>query len=255
MSIINTFPTTIANGQVEDATVVMSLFAWIQSQTNGNACPATSGSAVLKGNGAGGTVAATAGTDYSAGTQALATGIVKSTTGTGALTIAVAGDFPTLNQNTSGNAATATTSAACSGNAATATFATSAGSAPAAGGTSAACSGNSATATALSTASGSAPSYGARLWGLFSTGGIFAGGNLASVNHTGTGLFTLTFTTAMPDTNYAALFTAQRVSGNSSGMIVESELIARTTSSISIICTNQAGAFVDPPLISVSIFR
>ena len=39
----------------------------------------------------------------------LATGIVKNTTGTGAPSIAVAADFPTLNQNTSGNAATATT--------------------------------------------------------------------------------------------------------------------------------------------------
>ena len=49
-------------------------------------------------------VAATAGTDYSAGTAALATGILKSTTTTGALTIAVAGDFPTLNQSTTGSA-------------------------------------------------------------------------------------------------------------------------------------------------------
>lgn len=39
---------------------------------------------------------------------ALGTGIVKNTTATGVLSIAVAGDFPTLNQNTSGNAATAT---------------------------------------------------------------------------------------------------------------------------------------------------
>ena len=38
----------------------------------------------------------------------LGTGIYKNTTGTGAPSIAVAGDFPTLNQNTSGNAATAT---------------------------------------------------------------------------------------------------------------------------------------------------
>lgn len=40
---------------------------------------------------------------------ALATGIVKNTTTTGVLSIAVAGDFPTLNQNTSGSAATLTT--------------------------------------------------------------------------------------------------------------------------------------------------
>lgn len=38
----------------------------------------------------------------------LATGIVKNTTGTGAPSIAIAADFPTLNQNTTGNAATAT---------------------------------------------------------------------------------------------------------------------------------------------------
>ena len=39
---------------------------------------------------------------------ALATGILKNTTGTGVPSIAVAGDFPILNQSTSGNAATAT---------------------------------------------------------------------------------------------------------------------------------------------------
>jgi len=38
----------------------------------------------------------------------LATGILKNTTGTGVPSIAVAADFPTLNQNTTGNAATAT---------------------------------------------------------------------------------------------------------------------------------------------------
>jgi hypothetical protein len=58
---------------------------------------------LLKGN-ATAISAAVSGTDYSAGTSALGTGIVKSTTTTGALTIAVAGDFPTLNQNTTGTA-------------------------------------------------------------------------------------------------------------------------------------------------------
>lgn len=63
----------------------------------------TSITGVLKGNGTA-ISAATSGTDYSAGTSALATGILKSTTTTGALTIAVAADFPTLNQNTTGTA-------------------------------------------------------------------------------------------------------------------------------------------------------
>ena len=67
----------------------------------------TSITGVLKGNGTA-LSAATSGTDYSAGTSALGTGILKSTTTTGALTIAVAADFPTLNQNTTGSAATFT---------------------------------------------------------------------------------------------------------------------------------------------------
>ena len=75
----------------------------------------TSITGVLKGN-ATAISAATAGTDYSLGTSALATGIVKSTTTTGALTIAVAGDFPTLNQTTTGSAATLTTPRAIYGN-------------------------------------------------------------------------------------------------------------------------------------------
>jgi len=62
---------------------------------------------LLKGNGTA-ISAATVGTDYSVGTSALATGILKSTTSTGALSIAVAGDFPTLNQNTTGTAANVT---------------------------------------------------------------------------------------------------------------------------------------------------
>ena len=64
----------------------------------------TSITGVLKGNGTA-ISAATVGTDYSVGTSALTTGILKSTTTTGTLSIAVAADFPTLNQNTSGTAA------------------------------------------------------------------------------------------------------------------------------------------------------
>jgi hypothetical protein len=79
--------------------------------SSGGATPiltiSTSITGLLKGN-ATAISAATVGTDYSVGTSALATGIIKSTTVTGALTIAVAGDFPTLNQSTTGNAATST---------------------------------------------------------------------------------------------------------------------------------------------------
>lgn len=67
----------------------------------------TSITGLLKGNGTA-ISAATSGTDYSAGTSALSTGILKSTTTTGALTIAIASDFPVLNQNTTGTAASVT---------------------------------------------------------------------------------------------------------------------------------------------------
>ncbi len=69
---------------------------------------------IAKGNGTTLT-AASVGSDYSGGTAANATGIVKSTFGTGALTTAVAGDFPTLNQDTTGTASHVTTNANLTG--------------------------------------------------------------------------------------------------------------------------------------------
>lgn len=51
---------------------------------------------------------ATAGVDYSRGTSSLATGILRSEAGTGNLSIALAGDFPILNQNTTGTASNVT---------------------------------------------------------------------------------------------------------------------------------------------------
>jgi len=68
-NIISTFPTTLQNGTVEDATQVMTLFSWIQNQVNGNACGATSGSGMLKGDGSGNTLPAVAGVDFTTGAQ------------------------------------------------------------------------------------------------------------------------------------------------------------------------------------------
>lgn len=69
-------------------------------------------------------------------------------------------------------------------------------------------SGNAATATKLSTASGSAPSYSARAWVNFNgigTVSIRASGNVSSITDNGTGSYTLNYSTAMPDTNYATV--------------------------------------------------
>ena len=59
---------------------------------------------------------------------------------------------------------------------------------------------------ALSTASGSAPSYSARAWVNFNGTGtvaIRASGNVSSITDNGTGLYSVNFSTAMPDVNYA----------------------------------------------------
>jgi len=64
MAIIGAITPTIKNGDVEDATVVMAMLTFIQAQVNNNGAPATTGSAVLKGDGSGGTTTAVAGTDY-----------------------------------------------------------------------------------------------------------------------------------------------------------------------------------------------
>lgn len=93
MSIVGTFPTIIQNGQPEDATVVMSLFSWIQSQVNGNACPATTTTGVLKGNGSGGTTLAVSGTDYLAPNADYA---VATTSGSNAYLAAMNPPLPAL---------------------------------------------------------------------------------------------------------------------------------------------------------------
>lgn len=87
-------------------------------QSNGTTL-APSWGTVTSGANALGTYIVQTATNAPANAQILAslgTGIVKNTTTTGVLSIAVAGDFPTLNQNTTGSAATLTTPRAIYGN-------------------------------------------------------------------------------------------------------------------------------------------
>jgi len=106
----NTFNNKQAAGTYVTSVAVASSNGFAGS-SSGGATPtltlSTSITGLLKGNGTA-MSAATAGTDYSDGTASLATGILKSTTTTGALSIAVAADFPTLNQNTTGTAGNVT---------------------------------------------------------------------------------------------------------------------------------------------------
>jgi hypothetical protein len=80
--------------------------------------------------------------------------------------------------------------------------------------------------TALN-ASGSAPVYACRAWVNFNGTGtvaIRASGNVSSITDNGVGDYTINFTTAMPDANYAVVFSSQDPNtgsgGNSAGNIV-----------------------------------
>jgi hypothetical protein len=110
-------------------------------------------------------------------------------------------------------------------------------------------------------ATGAAPVYACRAWvnfnGTGTTVAIRASGNVSSVTDNGVGNYTVNFTTAMPDSNYAAVGScsseggaAYMVSTNSTNWAAS----APTTSSCRIITTN-AGNVGDSSYVSLAIFR
>ena len=108
----------------------------------------------------------------------------------------------------------------------------------------------------LTTASGSAPSYSARAWVNFNGTGtvaIRASGNVSSITDNGTGDYTVNFTTAMPDANYAAA--AQANTAASYGYTAF-ERNSKATSSYRVQCaTTNAYTSTDCDQVTVSIFR
>jgi len=138
--------------------------------------------------------------------------------------------FPTLNQDTTGSAATVT------GNATGATFGFD--------------SGYGSVATA----------YGCRAWVNFngtSTVAIRASGGVTSISDNGTGAYTVNLSFTMPDANYAYSLSRDRGAGGSSGgSIIQLNTVAPTTTSIRILLENAAnGADEDASGVCVSLFR
>lgn len=107
---------------------------------------------------------------------------------------------------------------------------------------------------ALSTATGSAPSYSARAWVNFNGSGtvaIRASGNVSSITDNGTGDYTLNFSTALADANYAVLS-----NHNSVGNAIVSAYVAGTPATGSVRLNCQAGTgFVDPTYVFASVSR
>ena len=104
---------------------------------------------------------------------------------------------------------------------------------------------------------GSAPIYGARALVNFNGTGtvaIRASGNVSSITDNGTGDYTINFTTAMVDANYAINVGAKRGSLNES-LHGSQSTTAPTTGSCRIIVGQGAFTLVDGDYVNVSIFR
>jgi hypothetical protein len=110
-----------------------------------------------------------------------------------------------------------------------------------------------------------ATAYGCRAWvnfdGTTNVGGnctIRASGNVSTVADNGTGLYTVNFTTAMPDANYSAVMTARPATdvGGLAYIPAASLLSTYSTTAVGVRTSNtNASAAQDQPIINVAIFR
>jgi hypothetical protein len=106
-------------------------------------------------------------------------------------------------------------------------------------------------------ASGSAPVYACRAWVNFNGTGtvaIRASGNVSSITDNGTGDYRVNFTTAMPDTNYAAVFgnawSSVRDSGTNGAATTYLDVVTGFTSN-----TSGGGTGADASAVQIAIFR
>jgi uncharacterized protein (AIM24 family) len=101
--------------------------------------------------------------------------------------------------------------------------------------------------------------YGCRAWVNFNGTGtvaIRASGNVTSITDNSTGNYTINFTTAMPDVNYAVVVTSDLASDGS--VIVANTndfLTARTTSSVRMGCAQPGVGSKDTTHYQVAVFR
>ena len=105
----------------------------------------------------------------------------------------------------------------------------------------------------------SAVAYGCRAWVNFNGTGtvaIRASGNVSSITDNATGKYTVNFTTAMPDANYAVVIYNNADSGTTQGTFDNNYTGGagdRTTTSVGV--ASYATAYIDSALFDVTIFR
>lgn len=107
-------------------------------------------------------------------------------------------------------------------------------------------------------ASGSAPIYACRAWVNFNGTGtvaIRASGNVTSITDNGVGDYTVNFTTAMEDANYAVT-TSGHASESTSAAGRVTEAYSYTVSSVKIVTgASSSGGVTDNAIVNVCIFR
>ena len=102
------------------------------------------------------------------------------------------------------------------------------------------------------------PSYQCRAWVNFNGTGtvaIRASGNVSSITDNGTGDYTVNFTTAMPDVNYATNVTTDTSSAGNYSNYSNTLFGQSSASAIRVISTSNSTAYSDVPRIAVSVFR
>jgi hypothetical protein len=103
-----------------------------------------------------------------------------------------------------------------------------------------------------------ATAYGCRAWVNFNGTGtvaIRASGNVSSITDNGTGDYTVNFTTAMPDVNYATNVTTDTTSAGNFSNYSNTLFGQSSASAIRVISTSNSTAYSDVPRIAVTVFR
>jgi hypothetical protein len=106
-------------------------------------------------------------------------------------------------------------------------------------------------------AQGNAPVYGCRAWVTYNaqTNTILEDGNVSSVTDHATGQFTVNFSTAMPDVNYAACGIVGQNDGTTGNHILCEYSPSRTTSSARVVSGTAGNTETDEPYWTYSVFR
>ena len=101
-----------------------------------------------------------------------------------------------------------------------------------------------------------ATAYGCRAWVSFNGTGTVAirgSGNVTSITDVSTGVYTVNFTTAMPDANYCVVLGGDNIDGVGNSIINTGG--GYNTSNVSIIVTDYTNTFRDESILNAAVFR